>query len=114
MQSPALAQASEPMFTPQVPLRLEWRLTWSDAEDDFSAVADGYEGFVGRIYKDGGQSEAWAWSMTAHGYDIARVGELHGCEADARDAAHMVEAAWFRAVAGSRLAGNAYAAAKGR
>ena len=56
----------------------------------------------------------------ADGHDISRnVGELHGVERSASAAAHMVEAAWFKAIRGSSLdrpppARNAYAMAKGR
>lgn len=105
MANPAVAWGVKAMSTSQIPLKLEWRLTWSEADDDYSAVADGYDGFIGRIYKDGRErsDELWAWSMTAHGYDISRVGQLHGYETSARDAAHMVEGAWFRAIVGSAV-----------
>lgn len=103
-----------------LPLRLRWRQTWPDREADFVAVADGYNGSVGRIYVyDSGPEEGnWFWAMNAHGPEISRnLEKLDGIEQSARAAAHMVEEVWFAAIAGSSLdrpasKRNAYAMVK--
>lgn len=89
-----------------LPLRLRWRQTWPDREADFVAEADGYNGSVGRIYRyDSHPLEgSWFWAMNAHGPEISRnFDKLHGIEPSARAAAHMVENAWFAAIAGTSL-----------
>ncbi len=99
-----------------MPLRLDWTQTWPERAADYAARAPDYPDNVGRIYRH--DDGTWSWAMNAHGHDISRnVGELHGVERSARAAAHMVEAAWFRAITGSALdhpapKRNAYAMAK--
>jgi hypothetical protein len=112
-------------------LRLKWRKTWEDREDDFVAQAPSYNGSVGRIYfvpeHHGPKVESWYWAFQAFGDDISRnIGNLHGHADTARLAAQAVENAWFLAIAGTRHEipilesepiqppKNAYAAAKGR
>lgn len=108
----------------EIELRLRWRHTWADKEQDFVAEADGYDGTVGRIYQEvrpGGLDTWWLWAMNAHGHDISRNFQpLSGHEGTPRQAAQQVEKAWFLAIKGSSLdvpgpaVRNAYAAAKGR
>lgn len=89
-----------------LPLLLKWRQTWPDKEADYTALADGYGGNVGRIYlHDSGPLQGhWFWSLTAHGPQISRnLDKLHGEAPSARAAAHMVEDAWFAAIKGSSL-----------
>jgi hypothetical protein len=109
-----------PLMGDDIELRLKWRHTWDDREDDFSAIAPSYSGCVGRIYlNSGGPTDGlWFWSLTASGSDISRnVGKLSGYESSARLAARAVEDAWFSAIKGSTHDSpprptNAYAAAK--
>lgn len=108
----------------EIELRLKWRHTWPDREDDFCAEAPTFDGSVGRIYRhDSGPSKGqWFWAFQAHGYDISRTGDLSGYEPSARQAAKRVEDAWFFAIRGSShdvavpapAPRNAYAEAKGR
>ena len=101
-------------------LRLRWRQTWPEREADYCAEADGLEQAVGRIYKhtSGPLVGVWFWSMTADGPDISRnAGESHGTAQSPREAARLMEAAWFEAIRGSALERvmprqNTYAAAK--
>ncbi len=113
------------MHDHDIHLRLRWRHTWADREDDYAAEAPGYPGSVARIYRAliGGQSvEAhWFWSMTAHEGEVSRGGTTSGYEPTARRAAKAAEESWFEAIRGTSLehcvpeaAINAYAAAKGR
>lgn len=89
-----------------LPLRLRWQATWPDKEADYMALADGYNGSVGRIYlhQHGPQEGRWFWAMNAHGAEISRnIDRLSGTEESARAAAHKVEDAWFAAIRGSSL-----------
>lgn len=103
-------------------LRLKWRQTWPDKEADYCAQAEGYPEAVGRIYMDrnGPLNGIWFWSMTASGPEISRnAGELNGAATSPRDAARLVEEAWFAAILGTSLDRpaphqNAYATAKAR
>lgn len=103
-------------------LRLLWRQTWPEKDADYCAQAEGHSEPVGRIYTDrnGPLQGIWFWSMTASGAEISRnVGELTGTATSPREAARLVEDAWFAAIKGSsleRLAPkvNTYAAAKAR
>lgn len=110
----------------EIVLKLHWRHTWDDKEDDFTAEFDGYgDGPVGRIYKEprpGSTDVHWFWAMNAFGTEVSRnISPLSGYEPSPRRAAREVETAWFAAIRGSSLdvtgpapAKNAYAAAKGR
>lgn len=108
----------------EIELKLRWRHTWEEKDNDFVAEAPGYPDTVGRIYESivpGGTGTHWFWSMNAHGAFISRAGKNSGYEATPRQAAQQVEKAWFEAIKGSSLeravavpAANAYAAAKGR
>lgn len=106
----------------EIELKLHWRHTWPDKEDDFVAEAPTYDDSVGRIYKSlkaGSLDHHWFWAMNAHGFDISRAGTLSGYEASPRKAAKAVEDAWFQAIRGSSHevappTKNSYAAAKGR
>lgn len=103
-------------------LRLHWRQTWPEKDADYCAEAAGTGEAVGRIYtdKNGPLKGVWFWSMTASGPDISRnVGELSGTAMSPREAARLVEDAWFAAIRGTSLERptprlNAYAAAKVR
>lgn len=79
-----------------IELKLKWRKTWDDAEDDFVAVGvPGVHGDIGRIYlvRGGPQNARWTWGINA------RLPELFlsdsGSEATAREAAKRVEDLWF-------------------
>lgn len=106
----------------EIELKLRWRHTWEEKDNDFVAEAPGYPDSVGRIYESiipGGTDTHWFWSMNAHGAFISRAGKNSGYEATPRQAAQQVEKAWFEAIRGSSLdvappTKNAYAAAKGR
>jgi len=109
----------------EIELRLKWRHTWPDREQDFVAEAPGYSGSVCRIYeslKAGSTATHWFWAMNAHGYEISRAGRTSGYEATARQAARAAEDGWFAAIRGTSLEhvvpeaapANSYAAAKGR
>lgn len=98
-------------------LRLKWRHTWENKGPDYAAHTDAYEVPVGRIYliKQGPQQGRWFWSMTASGPEISRNSGDHSGKADSpREAARLVEDAWFAAIKGSSLEPNAYATAKAR
>lgn len=109
----------------KIELKLLWKKTWPDRENDFVGHAPHFEGSVGRIQlvEHGPQQNSWSWSFTAVGEHILRggIGALTGTEPSPREAARAVENAWFAAIKGSSLdnterqmAGkNAYAAAKG-
>ena len=64
----------------EITLRLRWRHTWLDREDDFAAAVDGYDGPVGRTYKEwklGALEDHWFWAMNKHGPEISRnIGAL--------------------------------------
>lgn len=79
-------------------LRLRWRRTWADREDDYVASAPNYTGDVGRIYRaSGGPGDGqWNWFMQALGPGIARSPDQSGMAASAREAAAEVERVWFR------------------
>ena len=79
-------------------LRLKWRKTWPDREDDYVAAAPTYAGDVGRIYKaSGGPGDGqWNWFMQAHGSGIVRSPDQSGTAPSARQAAAEVERVWFR------------------
>ena len=105
-------------------LRLKWRQTWADKENDFTAEAPTYQGTVGRIYlhEAGPQQGQWFWSMVAHGSEVSRnVGILSGFQPSPRRAAKEVEDSWAAAIRGTiheqgskpSSPMNAYAAAKG-
>jgi hypothetical protein len=109
----------------EIALKLHWRHTWDDKDNDFTAEADGYQGSVGRIYlhdSGGHLNGSWFWAMNAFGPEISRnIEPLSGYEPSPRKAAREVERAWFAAISGSILevtgpvvAKNAYAAAKAR
>lgn len=107
-----------------IPLRLRWRQTWPERENDFVAETGDYQASIGRIYlyDSGPQQGLWFWAFQAFGDDVSRnIGKLTGVEPSAREAAREVERAWFAAIKGSRYEMpveaspvNAYAAAKGR
>lgn len=105
----------------EIELRLRWKHTWDDKENDFVAEVDGYAGSVGRIYRhdSGGYLKGnWFWAMNAHGPEISRnIEPLFGFEPTPRKAAREVEKAWFAAIRGSSLdmpppVKNGYLAAK--
>lgn len=107
----------------EIELKLRWRHTWEEKDNDFVAEAPGHPDTVGRIYesiKPGGTGTHWFWAMNAHGPQVSRnIGKLSGYEDTPRKAARQVEKAWFEAIRGSSLevappTKNAYAAAKGR
>ena len=103
-------------------LRLNWRQTWPEKNADYCAEAVGYSELVGRIFMDrnGPLNGIWFWSMTASGPEVSRnIGELNGTAMSPREAARLVEDAWFAAIRGTSLdrpapRPNAYAAAKAR
>lgn len=82
-----------------ITLRLKWKHTWPDMDEDFVAHAPGYNLGIGRIYRLGGgpRGGEWFWSMTAFGNGIRHEGTLSGVEATPREAARRVEQAWFAA-----------------
>lgn len=112
----------------KIELKLRWKKTWPDREQDFVAHAPNFEEPVGRIQlvEHGPQQNSWSWSLTAAGEHIRRegIGALTGSEPAPREAARAVENAWFVATKGSPLdettseqqtsSKNAYAAAKGK
>ncbi|CAM5598653.1 hypothetical protein MAUB1S_10123 [Mycolicibacterium aubagnense] len=80
----------------EIELKLKWRKTWDNVEDDFVAVGvPGVHGDIGRIYKHAGgpQNARWSWSV------YARLPTLMlsdgGTEDTAREAAKKVEDLWF-------------------
>jgi hypothetical protein len=98
------------MLDHEIKLKLRWRHTWSDKDDDFVAelpAGCAYSGTVGRIYKHfkpGGEGYYWLWAMNAWGHGILRVaGKLDGYEDTPRMAAKQVEDSWFDAVRGTSL-----------
>lgn len=106
----------------EIDLKLRWRQTWDDHENDFAAYAPTYDGSVGRIYlhEDGPMQGKWFWAFQGFGPEISRnIGKLSGFETSARRAAREVETAWFASIRGtihdqeSKPSANAYAAAKG-
>ena len=119
---PGMSAADAPDPSETIPLRLRWRQTWLDRENDFAAEATAYKGSVGRIYQHdhGPTAGKWFWAFNAFGDDISRnIGAVSGYADSARLAAKAVEDCWFAAIKGSRLdvpepQGNAYAAAKAR
>lgn len=89
-----------------LPLVLKWEKTWPDRENDFAALAEGYLGPMGRIYRHdyAPQEGRWTWSMTGLGYDISRnAGACHGFADSVRDAAYAVEQSLLAAIKGSKL-----------
>jgi len=109
----------------EIALKLRWRHTWDDKDNDYVAETDAYQGSVGRIYlhDSGGHLNGnWFWAMNAHGPEVSRnIEPLSGYEPSPRRAAREVEKAWFAAIRGSSLdtqspvpSKNAYAAAKAR
>lgn len=109
----------------KIELRLGWKKTWADRENDFVGHAPNFDHTVGRIQliEHGPQQNSWSWSLTAAGEHVQRegIGALTGVELSPREAARAVENAWFTAVKGSPLdegepkkpSKNSYAAAKG-
>lgn len=106
----------------EITLRLRWRQTWPDRDDDYAAIVDGHDGPVCRIFRTAAPGDgAWCWAMVAEAYDISRAGTTSGFERSPRRAARAAEAAWFAAIRGTARehsvmvppAVNAYAAAKG-
>jgi hypothetical protein len=76
-------------------LRLKWRKTWPEVENDFAARTETGEP-VGRIYRHdtGGSEPSWFWSM--HGFASAGLkGTARGRAPSPRDAAGEVEREWF-------------------
>ncbi len=112
--------------TAEIKLRLKWRKTWEDREDDFVANAPNFPGNVGRFHKHIASSDGgWSWSFQAMDLPVARgsLGETSGIEPSAREAAKRIEDIWFRVSKGTEyeqievpdeLKPNAYAATKGR
>jgi len=111
----------------KIELRLRWKKTWPDRENDFVGHAPNFEASVGRIQlvEHGPQQNSWSWSLTAAGEHVRRedIGALTGSEPSPREAARAVENSWFAAIKGSPLddaseqqtsSKNAYAAAKGK
>lgn len=111
---------------PEIKLRLRWRQTWPDREQDFVAEAAGYQGSIGRIYeqlKAGTLDKHWFWSFQAYSGEVSRnIGATTGHESTAREAAREVERCWFAAIKGTVLENavpdaapvNRFAAAKGK
>lgn len=109
----------------KIELKLRWKKTWPDRENDFVGHAPNFEASVGRIQlaEHGPQQNSWSWSLTAAGEHVRRegIGALTGVEPSPREAARAVETAWFRAINGTPLdvaeppkpSKNSYAAAKG-
>jgi hypothetical protein len=87
---------------PDPDLKLKWRHTWPDADNDFVAIDRrmAHDGIVGRIYifTDGPSKHQWFWSLTASGRMVRRPSEDRGYCNSPREAAAKVEAAWFKAV----------------
>jgi len=96
--------STEPVMAPdgeampeRIDLRLKWRQTWAEKEEDFVAQADGYRGNIGRIYRGNYHIERWHWSFQASGDGIDREAQHNGgVTATARQAAMCVEEIWFR------------------
>jgi hypothetical protein len=109
----------------KIELKLKWKKTWEERENDFVASSPVFEASVGRIQlvEHGPQKNGWSWALTAAGEQIRRegIGALTGFEPSPREAARAVEIAWFAAIKGSSLdvadpqkpSKNSYAAAKG-
>jgi hypothetical protein len=83
-----------------IQLRLKWRRTWPDIENDFVGLDERAQGgIVGRIiWNKIHEGEHWTWSMTAFGPGINRPHECHGRLPTPREAAAAVEAAWLNAI----------------
>lgn len=109
----------------KIELKLKWKKTWPDRENDFVGHTPNFDHPVGRIQliEHGPQQNSWSWSLTAPGEYVRRegIGALTGVEPSPREAAKAVETAWFEAIKGSPLdiiepqkpSKNSYAAAKG-
>lgn len=109
----------------KIELKLKWKKTWEERENDYVARSPVFEASVGRIQlvEHGPQNNGWSWSLTAAGEHIRRegIGALTGFEISPRVAARAVETAWFAAIKDTPLdvaepskpSKNSYAAAKG-
>lgn len=90
-------------------LRLTWRRTWPSRPKDFacdSPEAD-MTGAVGRIYLDGWVKSRGQWYWVCYG----RIGgggptDAAGFAHSKMEAAHLVEAAWFKWVEQAKLEGR--------
>ena len=83
-------------------IKLKWRRTWSEIDNDFVAIDKRMkDGIVGRIYlfTDGPSKNQWFWALTASGRMIKLPSEDRGYCKYPREAAAKVEAAWFKSVA---------------
>lgn len=89
----------------EITLKLRWRSTWPNVENDFAAEAPGYPDTMGRIIlQEAGPTQGqWLWSMTGHGVDVSRAGQCSGYEPSPRKAPKAVENSWALAVRGSAL-----------
>ena len=94
-------------------LRLSWRRTWADREDDFVANSPIPFVIVGRIMLivGGPKNGEWQWTYQASikGLPWETLDRSGFCATD-REAAKAVEDTWFAALDGKRLAddGNRY------
>lgn len=80
----------------EIELKLKWRKTWTDREDDFVAVGvPGVHGDIGRIHKHlgGPQGDRWGWEI--HARLPTLVLNDKGTEDTAREAAKRIEDLWF-------------------
>jgi hypothetical protein len=115
--------AGEALPDDQIQLRLKWRRTWKDTEDDF-CCEDPERGVtsIGRFYYSlGGQiGKGWLWTVYAavpHFDGSTWNGGGSGVADTPRQAAKCIEDDWFRIIKGTPLElplkqRNAYAAAK--
>ena len=79
---------------PDIELKLKWRRTWDDHDNDFSAFDERYKGGeVGRFYlHDSGPTKGqWFWYLTAYGRDLKRPGLDRGYVDSAREAGACVD-----------------------
>lgn len=90
---------------PKIELRLKWRKTWPDREQDFVGLDELSGTKVGRIYVSvaGDTTGSWLWHYQASlpGLPWSSLNR-GGVEETARRAAKAIEDVWFKAIEGSR------------
>jgi hypothetical protein len=79
-------------------LKLKWRRTWPDQDNDFVAMDDRCTGNVGRIYRHTSIEERWQWFLQAFIPGVPLPVDSSGLADTAREAAAALEAAWFRMI----------------
>ncbi|MBX3580856.1 MAG: hypothetical protein KF810_03030 [Rhizobiaceae bacterium] len=90
----------------QIELRLKWRRTWPDRENDFVGVDPISGKTIGRFHVSSAGNDAgkWIWLYQAS-FPGLPWAEIHrsGFEATPREAAKAIEDTWFRATEGKRF-----------